>query len=47
VAAWSIAHGLAELLVDGKLKEYVRSAEEAEQLAHRVNDLFMLGLAPR
>jgi AcrR family transcriptional regulator len=47
VAAWSIVHGLAALLVDGRLKEHVRSAEEAERLAERVTALFMLGLAPR
>jgi AcrR family transcriptional regulator len=47
VAAWSIVHGLAALLVDGKLKDRVGSAEEAERLAHTVTDLFMLGLAPR
>jgi AcrR family transcriptional regulator len=47
VAAWSIVHGLAALLVDGKLKEHIRSAKEAERLAERVTALFMLGLAPR
>ena len=29
VAAWSIVHGLAALLVDGRLKEHVRSPAEA------------------
>jgi AcrR family transcriptional regulator len=47
VAAWSIVHGLAALLVDGKLKDHVRSPAEAERLAGRVIELFMLGLAPR
>jgi AcrR family transcriptional regulator len=47
VAAWSIVHGLAALLVDGKLKEHIRSAKEAERLAERVTALFMLGLTPR
>jgi AcrR family transcriptional regulator len=47
VAAWSLVHGLAALLVDGKLKDHVRSAEEAERLAGRLIDLFLLGLAPR
>jgi AcrR family transcriptional regulator len=47
VAAWSIVHGLAALLVDGRLKEHVRSTKEAERLAERVTALFMLGLAPR
>jgi AcrR family transcriptional regulator len=47
VAAWSIVHGLAALLVDGKLKDHVRSPAEAERLAGRFIELFMLGLAPR
>jgi AcrR family transcriptional regulator len=47
VAAWSIVHGLAALLVDGKLKDHVRSPAEAERLAGRVTELFILGLAPR
>jgi AcrR family transcriptional regulator len=47
VAAWSIVHGLAALLVDGKLKDRVGSTADAERLAHTVTDLFMLGLAPR
>jgi AcrR family transcriptional regulator len=47
VGAWSLVHGLAALLIDGKLKEHVRSAAEAEQLAGRLTDLFLLGLAPR
>lgn len=47
VAAWSIVHGLAALLVDGKLKDRVGSAAEAERLAHTITDLFMLGLKPR
>ena len=47
VAAWSIVHGLAALLVDGKLKDHVGSPEEGERLAHTITDLFMLGLAPR
>ena len=47
VAAWSLVHGLAALLVDGKLKDYVRSAQEAERMAERVTETFMLGLSPR
>ena len=47
VAAWSIVHGLAALLVDGKLKDHAATAPEAERLAHTITDLFMLGLAPR
>ena len=46
VAAWSIVHGLAELIVDGRLKEHVRSTREATRLAQRVTHLFMVGLAP-
>jgi AcrR family transcriptional regulator len=47
VAAWSIVHGLAALLVDGKLKDRVGTPAEAERLAWTVTDLFMKGLAPR
>ena len=47
VAAWSIVHGLAALLIDGKLKSYAGSPAAAEQLAHTVTDLFMQGLAPQ
>ena len=47
VAAWSIVHGLAALLVDGKLKAHAATAPDAERLAHTITDLFMLGLAPR
>jgi AcrR family transcriptional regulator len=47
VAAWSLVHGLAALLVDGKLKDHVKSPKEAERLAERVTEAFMLGLAPR
>lgn len=47
VAAWSIVHGLAALLVDGKLEDHAPTAAEAERLAHTVTDLFMLGLTPR
>lgn len=47
VAAWSIVHGLAALLVDGKLKDRAGTSAEAERLAHAVTDLFMQGLAPR
>jgi AcrR family transcriptional regulator len=47
VAAWSIVHGLAALLVDGKLKDHAATAPEAVRLAHAITDCFMLGLAPR
>jgi len=47
IAAWAIVHGLAALLVDGKLKAHAGSVEAAERLAHTVTDLFILGLAPR
>jgi AcrR family transcriptional regulator len=47
VAAWSIVHGLAALLVDGKLKDYATTTEAAERLAHEITSLFMLGLSPR
>ena len=47
VAAWSIVHGLAALLVDGKLKDRASTPAEAERLAHTITDCVMLGLAPR
>ena len=47
VAAWSIVHGLAALLVDGKLKDHAASPAAAKRLARTVTDLFMLGLTPR
>ncbi len=47
VAAWSIVHGLAALLVDGKLKDHAASPAAAERLARTVTDLFMQGLTPR
>ena len=47
VAAWSIVHGLAALLVDGKLKDHAATNPEAERLAHTITDLFMRGLTPR
>jgi hypothetical protein len=47
VAAWSIVHGLAALLVDGKLKSHATTSAEAERLAHTITDCVMLGLAPR
>ena len=47
VAAWSIVHGLAALLVDGKLKDYATTTEAAERLAREITNLFMLGLSPR
>lgn len=45
VAAWSIVHGLASLLVDGKLKNYAGSPAAAEQLAQTVTGIFMQGMA--
>ena len=47
VAAWSIVHGLAALLIDGKLKDRAPTTADAERLAHTITDSLMLGLAPR
>jgi AcrR family transcriptional regulator len=47
VAAWAIVHGLAALLVDGKLRDRAGSPAAGERLARTVADLFMLGLTPR
>ncbi len=47
LAAWALVHGLASLLIDGRLEDYVTSGKAVERLAERVTELFMLGLAPR
>jgi AcrR family transcriptional regulator len=47
VAAWAIVHGLAALLIDGKLKDHAGSPAAAERLSRTVIDVFMLGLTPR
>jgi AcrR family transcriptional regulator len=47
LAAWALVHGLAALLIDGRLADYVASGKETERLARRVTELFMHGLAPR
>jgi hypothetical protein len=47
VAAWATVHGLAALLVDGRLKDGARSPAEAERLAGRVTEVLRTGLAPR
>jgi uncharacterized protein YhhL (DUF1145 family) len=47
VAAWALVHGLAALLIDGRLQDHARSAKEAERLAERVTGVFMNGLAAR
>ena len=39
VAAWATVHGLAALLVDGRLKDRARSPAEAERLAGRVTEV--------
>lgn len=47
VAAWSSVHGLAALLIDGKLKDRAPTTADAERLAQTITDCVMLGLAPR
>jgi AcrR family transcriptional regulator len=47
VAAWALVHGLAALLIEGRLQDHARSAKEAERLAERVTGVFMNGLAAR
>jgi AcrR family transcriptional regulator len=47
VAAWALVHGLAALLIDGRLRDHARSAKDAERLAERVTGVFMTGLAAR
>src|SRR5262245_49667497 len=46
VSAWAMVHGLASLLIDGQLRERVRSVREAETLALRVTKLLEMGLRP-
>jgi AcrR family transcriptional regulator len=47
IAGWSLTHGLAELLVDGKLRARATSEDEVEALARRVTEILGLGLLPR
>lgn len=47
IAGWSLTHGLAELLVDGKLRARVTSEDDIEALARRVTGILGLGLLPR
>ena len=47
IASWSLTHGLAELLVDGKLRARVTSEDDVEALVRRVTGILGLGLLPR
>jgi AcrR family transcriptional regulator len=47
IAGWALTHGLAELLVDGKLRARVTSEDDVEALARRVTGILGLGLLPR
>ena len=47
VAAWALVHGLSALLIDGQLRDRVRTAREAENLAARVTNLLQTGLGRR
>jgi len=47
IAGWSLTHGLAELLVDGKLRARATSEDDIEALARRVTEILGLGLLPR
>ena len=44
VLAWALVHGLSFLLIDGQLRERVRSVRDAETLAFRVTKLLETGL---
>ena len=44
VSAWAMVHGLSSLLIDGQLRERVRSTRDAEVLAARVTKLLEVGL---
>lgn len=45
LAAWSLTHGLATLLVDGQLKGFGYGPDQAEALASAVTGVMQLGLA--
>ena len=47
LAGWSLPHGRAALLVDGKLRARATSEDEVEALARRVTEILGLGLLPR
>jgi AcrR family transcriptional regulator len=47
IASWALTHGLAELLVDGKLRARVTSDDDVEALVRRVTGILGLGLVPR
>jgi AcrR family transcriptional regulator len=47
VAAWALVHGLASLLVDGRLREQAATPLDATALAERVTETLLIGLAPR
>jgi hypothetical protein len=47
VAAWALVHGLSALLIDGQLRDRVRTLREAEILSRRVTKLLETGLGAR
>lgn len=47
LASWSLVHGLAELLLNGKLDELASTPDAAADLALRVVDVLSMGLRPR
>jgi AcrR family transcriptional regulator len=47
VAAWALVHGLSALMIDGQLRDSVRTRHDAEALAARVTKLLETGLARR
>src|SRR5262245_6925357 len=46
VSAWAMVHGLSSLLIDGQLRERVRSTRGAEMLPSRITKLLEVGLRP-
>ncbi len=47
VFAWALVHGLSALLIDGQLRDRVRTTRQGEILAARVAKLLQTGLARR
>lgn len=47
VAAWALVHGLASLVVDGRLRGQAATPPDVTALAERVTHTLLVGLSPR
>ncbi len=47
VMAWSSVHGLASLIIDGRMHNPHGPTASAQELGRIVNDLLLVGLLPR